>query len=292
MPLSSTAHRLLSSALIAMLSSVSLQSHAANWTLLPGGTVFDLSDQTLDVGGQPHGQAVFGQLQDFSTSLTWLHTAAGSHTEATAAGLLELGQEGTVSVDASNGASAGLLLSATQYLTLDATGAAPVSSIRWTQDVATTGVQLQIDGSAGELLGQRVKVSFEGMANLLYGGGMVDVAGESQIDLSFTLNGQVLSSLSIHGSGTFEQALNLSFDAEIGDVIEVTLAAHQTLSQAGAVPLPASQTFSLDRSAFLQGTLHVTAVPEPDLAWMALAGGLVMWPCVRARRRRTPSRLP
>ena len=284
--LSSSAHRTLGSALVILLSSIGVQAQAAGWTLLPGGTVFDLSDQTLEVNGQLHGQTVFGELQDLSDASTWLHTTAGVHTEATAAGLLALGREGTVVVDASGGASAGLLLSATQTLMLDGGDAAPLSSLSWTQDVAATNVRLQITGSDGEGLGQRVRVTFSGLADLLAGGGSaLDLSGESQLDLAFTMDGQVLSSLRVNSNGSFSQALDASFEAMVGDVIEITLAAHQALSQTGLAAWPAGQPLSLDRSAFLQGSLSVTAVPEADVAWLAIGGGLVLLPALRARSR-------
>jgi hypothetical protein len=287
MLLSSISHRVQASALLILLSSIGVHAQAAGWTLLPGGTVFDLSEQTLEVNGQAHGQTVFGELQDLSDAGTWLHTTAGIHTGATTAGLLALGREGTVLVDASGGASAGLLLSATQTLTLDGGDAASLSSLRWTQDVATH-VRLQIIGSEGEKLGQRVQVTFTGLADLLQGGGhALELHGESQLDVAFAVNGQVLSSQSVtgDGSGSFSQALNTRFDAVVGDVIEVTLAAHQSLSQAGQAAWPAAQPLSLDRSAFLQGKLNVTAVPEADLAWLMLGGGLALLPALRVRRQ-------
>lgn len=286
MLLSPISHRVRASALVILLSSIGAQAQAAGWALLPGGTVFDLSAQTLEVNGQTHGQTVFGELQDLSDAGTWLHTAAGIHTEATAAGLLALGREGTVLVDASGGSSAGLLLSATQTLTLDGGDAAPLSSLSWTQDVATH-VRLQITGSEGEAPGQRVRVAFTGLADLLHGGGAaLDLTGESQLDLAFTVNGQLLSSLSVNGQGSFSQVLDASFDAVVGDVIELTLAAHQALAQTGPAAWPAGQPLAVDRSAFLQGSLSViTAVPEADLVWLMLGGGLVLLPALHARRQ-------
>ncbi|RZL09810.1 MAG: hypothetical protein EOP40_08540 [Rubrivivax sp.] len=283
--MSSTSRPLMGPALVILLSSVGVQAQAAGWTLLPGGTVFDLSSQNIEVNGQPHGQTVFGELQDLSDAGTWLHTTASVHTEATAAGLLALGREGTVLIDASGGASAALLLSATQTLMLDGGEAASLSSLSWTQDVATQ-VRLQIIGSEGEAPGQRVRVTFSGLADLLHGGGQaLDLSGGSQLDLAFTVNGQMLSSLGVNGNGSFSQALDTSFNAVVGDVIEITLAAHQALSQTGQTAWPAGQPMSLDRSAFLQGSLSVAAVPEADLAWLVLGGGLVLLPALRARRQ-------
>lgn len=288
--LSSSAHRTLGSALVILLSSIGAQAQAAGWALLPGGTVFDLSDQTLEVNGQLHGQTVFGELQDLSDASTWLHTTAGVHTEATVAGLLALGREGTVLVDVSGGASAGLLLSATQTVMLDGGDAASLSSLSWTQDVAATNVRLQITGGDGEAPGQHVRVTFTGLADLLAGGGdALDLSGESQLDLAFTMDGQLLSSLSVNGHGSFSQALDASFDAVVGDVIEITLAAHHTLSQTGQAAWPAGQPLSVDRSAFLQGSLSVTAVPEADVAWLMLGGGLVLLPALCARRPGRPA---
>lgn len=279
-------HGLTRSILVGLLSSIALQAQAAGWALLPGGTVFDLSDQAVEVNGQFHGQTSLGELQDLSGTSTWLHTTAHSHVEDTAAGPLELGHEGTISVDASGGASASLLLSATQYMKLDLAQPVQLSSLSWTQDVATTNVRLQIQGDETQAPGQRVKVSFQGLADVLHGGDAIEVGGESQLDLAFVVEGQVVSSLSVNAGGTFSQALDLSFEALVGDVVEVTLAAHQSLWQVGTLSMPASQTLSLDRSAFLQGTLHVTAVPEADAAWMLMGGALVLAPRLSSYLRR------
>lgn len=260
-------------------------AQAAHWSLLSPGSAFDFLDQSGQVGGQTAGKTVLGALQDLSgPGQALLVDAQVDAAEPAGTATVEQGYAHLVLVDTQLApATADVMLSASQYWNVAAPQGADVSGFSLTQDLALGGVRLLIVGDAGEAAGTRVRVSFTGSADALFGG----LAGEGEIGLSLDIS-RGADSLARHdslwsSSGT--EQINLSFEAVVGDELVLTLAAHQQLTQGASVLLGAGQGLAIDRSGLLQGQLTVAAVPEPQSLAMLLAGAAVIGGVLRRRAR-------
>lgn len=264
---------------------VQAPAQAAHWSLLSPGAAFDLLDQSGQVDGQAAGQTVLGALQDLSGpgQVLLADSQAGAAGPVGTASV-EQGYSHLVSVDTSlSAASVDVMLSAAQYWNVAAPQGAEVSGFSLTQDLALGGLRLLIVGDAGEAVGTRVRVSFTGSADALFGG----LAGQGEIGLSLDIS-RGADSLASHDSlwSTSGNAqVHLSFEAVVGDELVLTLAAHQQLTQGASLLLGAGQGLAIDRSGLLQGQLTVAAVPEPQSLAMLLGGVAVIGGVLRRRAR-------
>ena len=258
---------------------------AAGWSLLSPGYGVDFLDQSGQVGGQAAGTGVLGALQDLSApGQVLLADSVAGQPEAVGSASVEQGHSLLVSVDTQlTPGTVDVMLSAAQYWNVAATQGTEVSGFNLTQDLALGGLRLLIVGDAGEAVGTRVRVSFSGSADALFGG----LAGEGEIGLSLDIS-RGADSLARHDSlwsDSGSQQIQLSFEAVVGDELVLTLAAHQQLTQGAPVWLGAGQGLAIDRSGLLQGQLTVAAVPEPQSLAMLLAGAVVIGGVLRRRAR-------
>lgn len=258
---------------------------AASWSLLSPGYGVDFLDQSGQIGGQAAGTGVLGSLQDLSApGQVLLADSVAGQAEAVGTASVEQGHSHLVSVDTQlTPASVDVMLSAAQYWNVAATQGTEVSGFNLTQDLALGGLRLLIVGDAGEAVGTRVRVSFSGSADALFGG----LAGQGEIGLSLDIS-RGTDSLARHDSlwsASGSQQIQLSFEAVVGDELVLTLAAHQQLTQGMPVWLGAGEGLAIDRSGLLQGQLTVTAVPEPQSLAMLLAGAVVIGGVLRRRVR-------
>lgn len=265
-------------------------AHAASWSLLSPGYGVDFLDQSGQVGGQSAGTGVLGALQDLSgPGQVLLADSVAGQPEAVGTASVEQGHSHLVSVDTQlTPGTVDVMLSAAQYWNVAATQDAEVSGFNLTQDLALGGLRLLIVGDAGEAVGTRVRVSFSGSADALFGG----LAGQGEIGLSLDISrgaGTGAESLARHDSlwsASGSQQIQLSFEAVVGDELVLTLAAHQQLTQGAPVWLGAGEGLAIDRSGLLQGQLAVAAVPEPQSLAMLLAGAVVLGGVLRRRAPR------
>ncbi|MFY9478494.1 MAG: PEP-CTERM sorting domain-containing protein [Aquabacterium sp.] len=258
---------------------------AAGWSLLSPGYGVDFLDQSGQVGGQAAGTGVLGALQDLSApGQVLLADSVAGQPEAVGSASVEQGHSLLVSVDTQlTPGTVDVMLSAAQYWNVAATQGTEVSGFNLTQDLALGGLRLLIVGDAGEAVGTRVRVSFSGSADALFGG----LAGQGEIGLSLDIS-RGADSLARHDSlwsDSGSQQIQLSFEAVVGDELVLTLAAHQQLTQGAPVWLGAGQGLAIDRSGLLQGQLTVAAVPEPQSLAMLLAGAVVIGGVLRRRAR-------
>lgn len=260
---------------------------AAGWSLLSPGYGVDFLDQSGLVDGQASGTGVLGALQDLSASgQVLLADSVAGQAQAVGTAIVEQGHSHLVSVDTQLApAAVDVMLSAAQYWNVSATQGTEVSGFNLTQDLALGGLRLLIVGDAGEAVGTRVRVSFSGSADALFGG----LAGQGEIGLSLDISrgaGTGAESLARHDSlwsAGGSQQIQLSFEAVVGDELVLTLAAHQQLTQGAPVWLGAGEGLAIDRSGLLQGQLTVAAVPEPQSLAMLLAGAVVIGGVLRRR---------
>lgn len=259
---------------------------AASWSLLSPGYGVDFLDQSGQVGAQSVGTGVLGALQDLSApgQVLLIDSVAGQP-EAVGTASVEQGHSHLVSVDTQLApAAVDVMLSAAQYWNVSATQGTEVSGFNLTQDLALGGLRLLIVGDAGEAVGTRVRVSFSGSADALFGG----LAGLGEIGLSLDIS-RGADSLARHDSlwsDSGSQQIQLSFEAVVGDELVLTLAAHQQLTQGMPAWLGAGDRLAIDRAGLLQGQLTVAAVPEPQSLAMLMAGAVVIGGVLRRRARR------
>ena len=230
-------------------------AHAAHWSLVETGVAFDLLDQSGSVDGRSAGLTTLGSLQDLSVpGQRTLFDSQASGVQSLGGASLDQGYSHLVSVDTQSGsATTDIQLSASQYWNVAATTDATVSGFSLTQDLALGGLRLLIVGDAGEAAGTRVRVSFSGSADALFGG----LTGQGEIGLSLDVS-RGTQSLASHDSlwtTDGSQQINLSFEAVVGDELTLTFAAHQQLTQGGPVQLGSGQALNIDRSGLLQGQL-------------------------------------
>lgn len=262
-------------------------AQAAGWSLLSPGHGVDFLDRSGQVGGQTAGTGVLGALQDLSApGQVLLADSVAGQPEALGTSSVEQGHAHLVSVDTqTTPATVDVMLSAAQYWNVSATQGTEVSGFTLTQDLALGGLRLLIVGDAGEAVGTRVRVSFSGSADALFGG--LTEQGEIGLSLDISRGADSLARHDSLWSASGSQQIQLSFEAEVGDELVLTLAAHQQVTQGAPVWLGAGEGLAIDRSGLLQGQLTVAAVPEPQSLAMLLAGVAVI---VGVRRRRARQR--
>lgn len=258
---------------------------AAHWTLLSPGAGFDLLDQSGQVGSESAGLAVIGALQDLSgPGQVLLADSQAGEAQPLVSASVEQGHSHLIVVDTKTvPATADVMLSASQYWNVAATGQATVSGLNLTQDLALGGLRLLIAGDAGETAGTRVRVDFTGSADALFGG--LHGLGEIGLSLDISRGSDSLARHDSLWSASGSELIRLSFEAVVGDELVLTLSAHQQLTQGLPVLLGAGQRLDIDRSGLLQGQLTVAAVPEPQSLAMLLGGMAVLAGAGVLRRR-------
>lgn len=261
-------------------------AHAARLSLTNPGLALDLLDQSATVDGVTQVRRLDSQLVDDSSPGTVLLSDMQLQ-GPTPMGMLTVsdGHTHLLAVDAT-GARTDLLLDASHFWSV--TGQGTLTSYSLTQSLSVDGLTFEVQGDAGESIGQAVTVQFSGLAQAL-------VQGAAQFnDLALTLDvvQGPTTRASYNGLWTRDasEAVNFSFAARVGDQFTVLLSAYQSAQVVSARAVSDSE---LGSALQLQGHMTVTAVPEPSVAWMALAGGLLAAGLTRqrhARRQGQPAR--
>ncbi len=202
---------------------------------------------------------------------------AGSYGSALGAGQLAHAYAADAFVSFGSGA-AELALSLSH--SLDVTGAAQ-GSHQQALSVELSALRLKIVADAGEVQGQALRVSFAGLASSLF---EIAESGSGYLGLGLSVQrGDTVLGEYLWDArpGSEQQAVQLAFDAQIGEEIVVS---SYLLSGAGFeaanFPMDASM---LNMAAELRGSFAITPVPEPESYALLLSGLAVLaW----ARRRR------
>lgn len=260
-------------------------AQAANWQLVDNGLAFDWFDLAADFNGTSfaNGQS----LADQSTAGHFLQTGTAAPIQPLPTGGAILQFHGQQEVDTQGGSStAKLLIDGVHLLGFQPTSGGTLSGYAATQDIGVTGLQLKIQGGAGEADGSAVQVAFAGSALADFVSG---IPADQEVGLSLlaTIGGNVVATQDYFWSSSQNTAVSFNFGAAVGDVVELTLSLHTGSTQNADAAYVAPQALSVGVGARLQGDLTVTsAVPEPGSWMLLLAGAGVMAIGRRARRSR------
>lgn len=125
--------------------------------------------------------------------------------------------------------------------------------------------------STGEAAGTPVRLSVAGFADSLLGSSGPVLDAVPTFDLVVRdADANILGSwqgLAAGGSESF----SISFYSRVGQVLWFSLA-HDSVAMGGAAAIAAGAGHALDNAAWLEGTIRVTAVPEPETYALFLAG--------------------
>lgn len=264
-------HHLLKTALLAL----SLASAA-------GAQAASFERQTYQAGGgysaRTGTEQLAADLQDLSPADGDLALfGAGSYGSALGAGQLAHAYAADAFVSFSSGAAE---LAMSLNHSLDVTGAAQ-GSHEQALSVDLSALRLKIVADAGEIQGQAVRVSFAGLASSLF-----EVApngiGYLGLGLSVQRGDTVLGEYLWDAQpGSEQQAVQLTFDAQIGE--EIVISSYLLSGASFEAATFAMDAAMLNMAAELRGSFAITPVPEPESYALLLFGLAVLaW----ARRRR------
>jgi len=252
-------------------------AHSANWTLDANGASFDYLHESTSLGNKTSNLTVTEAIEDLSGTGYVLRADSGESTLSSSGTVVSQSYQHLIAVDA--GSTPGVVtVELSLSHALDAVAGSTPSSL-WgtvlTQDLALSGLKLTVSGDAGEAPGSAVMVTFTGLASVL--ANPLPGASEMGLGLSFVgATGQVLASYDGYWTGSADQPITLSFGAVVGDVIELSLWGHHDATQGVGINLAAGGVYGASYTSVLSGQLSVSAVPEPDAAWLLLAGVCVV----------------
>lgn len=259
-------------------------AQAATWQLVDNGSSFDFFDLSADFNGSSYSKSL--GLADQSSAGHFLQTGTSATTQGLPTGGATLQFHGQQEVDTQGGSStAKLLIDGVNLLGFQPTSSGTLGGYTATQDIGVTGLQLKIQGDANEADGSAVQVAFSGTALADF---VSSIAAEQEVGLSLlaTIGGNVVATQDWFWSSSQDTAVNFSFGAAVGDVVELTLSLHSGATQGADHAYTAPQAFSTGIGTRLSGDLTVTsAVPEPA-SWMLLLAGAGAMVAARARRSR------
>lgn len=242
---------------------------AARLSVSSPAQVGQVFEQSALIDGVPDGLSLTGvPLTELSSGqvLSW------ASSEVVERGGVTQGVSHFVSVDAQSDPSRlDMTLSMAQSWSNTPTSAAGVSAYQLTQDLFMDSLQLQIVADAGEVSGQRVRVSWSGLLDGLLSSDL-PVSADWSVDLVFSRQGEVLGAHSLLASGTLTQPAQITFLAAVGEVLDVSWIAHQQATQTADALGQAGQSMAVSQAILVTGQLSVSAVPEPQSLALLLAG--------------------
>lgn len=253
-------------------------AQAARLDLMNVGTAVDVIEQSATVDGETVSRSVSDALVDDSTPGTVLLSDFQTYGPEGHAGLsVEGGHTHLVSLDAT-GARTALTLDASHVWSATGTGSLQAYSL--VQSLSVEGLSLRVVGDAGEAMGQRVHVQFDGSADALISG----LTGTHDLGLTLDVlrGNDTLVSFNGLWAADAAESFSLGFEAMVGDELTLVLSAYQGITTEPGRAL--SGMTELGGQLLLQGEFAVAAVPEPATWGLALAGLMV---AASAARRRT-----
>lgn len=258
-------------------------AHAVHLELVSLGETLDMVLASAQVAGQTHDLVLSGGLTDSSSVRE--RVMAGAGVTALPGGSVADGAQ--ISWD--GGIFGGEALAGKGHIStytsasLTAQGPQPLASegTAVSSEMALLNMQWRIVGGEGEPLGSRVKLHFDGLAEMFSFSDIdpvtPDAGSVSGLEMKIG-DTTVLNMLMYQG----QQPLQLTYDARAGDLVTVSAFTRVMLDSRAGTALQAGQGYG--GAAAVSGTLSVTsAVPEPTSSVLALVG--VLWVGAAARRR-------
>ena len=248
---------------------------AAQLSLVSAGSPVDVISATGTVDGDTLTHEFIDGLSNDSGSDTALFSDFQSHDPEPVGGtMVEAGHNHLLSLDTS-GPEAALTLDMGHVWSVSGSGTLASHSL--VQSLSVDNLSLRVQGGAGEVLGQQVKVHFSGWASTLSIGDTGSDAGTHDFAITLdVLNGlnPVASYQGLWGQSA-DDLVDFSFDAAVGDELTLVLSAYQGLDTAPDLALVGLT--EVGGQVSLNGSFSVSPVPEPMSLALAIAGMAALW---------------